>query len=295
MTNEQLVLRIQGGENVAENMLALWKQNKGLICSVARRYQLKNDYEDLCQQGYIGLDKAVSMYDPDGGASFAGYALFWIRNVIQRYVYAACYHVNCPERVCLNILKYRRTIAEFNALYGRDPSDRELCAALEIKPAQLEEIIKADGMRQPASLNSKPANAENESNMLQDVVPDPRSLEEDQADSLFMEELAADLWAAVDQLKPDERQTILAYYQEGRTVPEICRITGRPVKDIRRARTNALARLGRGKTGLRLSGYMEVLIGSSPGWAYSSGIRGTGVKAFIRTGTSATERAAIYG
>ena len=38
MENEQLVARIRVGENEAENMLQLWKQNKGFIAMIARRY-----------------------------------------------------------------------------------------------------------------------------------------------------------------------------------------------------------------------------------------------------------------
>ena len=38
MNNEQLVARIQGGDNEAENMFQLWKQNKGFIAMIARRY-----------------------------------------------------------------------------------------------------------------------------------------------------------------------------------------------------------------------------------------------------------------
>ena len=38
MDNEQLVARIQGGDNEAENMLQLWKQNKGFIVTIARKH-----------------------------------------------------------------------------------------------------------------------------------------------------------------------------------------------------------------------------------------------------------------
>ena len=36
-SNEQLVARIQAGDNVAENMLQLWKQNKGFINMMANK------------------------------------------------------------------------------------------------------------------------------------------------------------------------------------------------------------------------------------------------------------------
>ena len=38
MDNEQLVARIQGGDNESENMLQLWKQNKGFIAMIARKH-----------------------------------------------------------------------------------------------------------------------------------------------------------------------------------------------------------------------------------------------------------------
>ena len=40
MDNEQLVARIQGGDNEAENMLQLWKQNKGFIATIARKHSV---------------------------------------------------------------------------------------------------------------------------------------------------------------------------------------------------------------------------------------------------------------
>ena len=40
MSNEQLVLRIKAGENVADNMLQLWQQNKKFISSIAKNMRL---------------------------------------------------------------------------------------------------------------------------------------------------------------------------------------------------------------------------------------------------------------
>ena len=49
MDNEQLVARIQAGENEAENMLQLWQQNRGFIATVARKYTSLAEMEDLEQ------------------------------------------------------------------------------------------------------------------------------------------------------------------------------------------------------------------------------------------------------
>ncbi|RHR19101.1 hypothetical protein DWX49_03855 [Blautia sp. AF19-34] len=74
MRNEQLVLRIQAGEDVAENMLQLWKQNKGLIYKMAKGYGKPAEEEDLAQEGYFGLCAAVERYDFSKERPFINYA-----------------------------------------------------------------------------------------------------------------------------------------------------------------------------------------------------------------------------
>ena len=85
MKNEQLVTRIRAGVDVAENMLALYEQMKGLICIIARRYQAYGELEDLQQEGFFGLYAAVDHYDPERG-SFGTCAALWIRQTIVRYL-----------------------------------------------------------------------------------------------------------------------------------------------------------------------------------------------------------------
>ncbi len=55
----------------------------GLVHAIAQTYKNKGvDCEDLVQQGYLGLLEALRRYDPDQGAKFATYAVFWIKKHI---------------------------------------------------------------------------------------------------------------------------------------------------------------------------------------------------------------------
>ncbi len=64
MSNEELVKLIQNGENVANNMELLFKQNRSLIFKfVHNRVNIINDLDDLMQQSYIGLYNAALVYD----------------------------------------------------------------------------------------------------------------------------------------------------------------------------------------------------------------------------------------
>lgn len=51
MTNEQLVLRIQAGEDEAKNMLQLWEQNQRFVSSIAVKFSGYAEMDDLKQEG----------------------------------------------------------------------------------------------------------------------------------------------------------------------------------------------------------------------------------------------------
>ena len=55
MTNEQLVARIQAGEDVSENMSQLYDQVKDFIRSIAWKYRNSAELDDLEQEGYLAV------------------------------------------------------------------------------------------------------------------------------------------------------------------------------------------------------------------------------------------------
>lgn len=83
-TNEQLIAEYRNGNKAALEQLI--KQNQGLICRIASRYircYKGGDYDDLMQEGAIGLLQAVEKYDQDKG-KFAAYAAYWIKNAMLK-------------------------------------------------------------------------------------------------------------------------------------------------------------------------------------------------------------------
>ena len=286
MNNEQIVLRVQTGENVADNMLLLWENNKGLICSIAHSFHVPGEYEDLCQQGYFGLDDAVRLYDHGAGASFAHYAAYWIYQSMSRYLEEKRGLIRLPSSMRLLVRQYNRVCSELSAVFGRNPSDRELCSALLINPERLREVKKAAAMDDPASL-SAPLNDE-DSKELGDLVADPRDLEEETTEKLFLEDLGRVLWDAVEELENDQREVITAFYRDGRTMRDISVRTGCDVAKCYRIHNKALQHL-RGRNDVNI--YHDTMNGYN--YYYDEGIKGVGVGRFNRTWTSATERAAI--
>lgn len=152
MDNEQLTARIQAGEEVKQNMLALYQQNKGFIVSLARRYSGGAEMEDLLQEGYIALHEAVEQYQESRGMSFINYAAFYIHRRMRSCVDNSR-GVHIPFGMDDKIRQYKRIRRQYEAAYGVEPSDKEIRAFLAINGQELEQIKKAVQMGRIRSLD----------------------------------------------------------------------------------------------------------------------------------------------
>ena len=70
--------------------------NLGLVSKLAKKMYYKNEqfsYEDMFQEGVIGLMKAIRKFDPKEGCRFSTYSYYWI------YCYVSKFHTNHHGKV----------------------------------------------------------------------------------------------------------------------------------------------------------------------------------------------------
>jgi RNA polymerase primary sigma factor len=73
--------------------------NLRLVAHVARRYRNRGlATSDLIQEGFCGLLKAIDRFDPAKETRLASYAVWWIRQALQREVAAGAYPVRLNPR-----------------------------------------------------------------------------------------------------------------------------------------------------------------------------------------------------
>ena len=282
MTNEQLVALIRAGENEAENMLQLWQQNKGFIYKMAMKYQGYAEVDDLTQEGYLGLCEAVRQYDADQSVPFINYAAFWIRQTMQRYIDNCGSVVRLPVHALEDIRKYKKAVREYRKFYGCEPSERALCAMLDVDREKLHDIQQSARMGQIDSL-SRVIGGDDENITIADTVASDGVLEEDVIQVLDRENMSRELWIAVDQLPDNLPEAIRHRYIDGMTMKETGVRMKTTVEHVRQMEAKALRKLRTPVCTRKFRAYYEEYISAAP-------VRHVGVDSFKRTWMSEVER-----
>lgn len=285
MDNEQLVIKIKAGIDVADNMLALWQQNRGFIHKIVNQYKAYAEEEDLEQEGYLGLSDAVSHYNPDEGVTFLHYASFWIKQCMSRYVKSNG-TIRLPEFMQGRIREYNRMVQNWLQNYHREPTDMEICRFLDISWEMLENLRKAAQMAQIGSLDV-PVGEEGDCSMY-DLLPSGMDEEEQTIEKIQHEQLCAVLCPLVDALPGQQSQVIRARYQERRTLADIAKEKGVTLDAIRQQEAKGLRELRKPSRSKLLRPFLP-----EDDRIYSRALQGNGVGSFNRTWTSSTERVAL--
>lgn len=281
MENEQLVARIQAGEDVAKNMLELYNQNKGFLAKMAKRYQGLAETDDLMQEGYIGLSEAVSHFDADQGSSFIHYAAFWIRQGMRRYIDNCGSAIRLPVHAKEEVYEYNRAVKEYRKYYGEWPSDYVLNRLLNVSQEKLQEIKKNVQIGQIQSL-SEVLGGEDGELTIEDTIASDQELEEDAIREADAAAMKRELWIAVDRLPGDFPEVIRRRYIDGQTLKEIGKSLGVNASKVDRIEHKALRTLREPGLSRRYHKYYEEYIAAK---SYHH----VGVESFMRTGLSEVE------
>ena len=136
---EELKGRIVDGK-LAQNMLA--QSNLRLVVSVAKRYIGRGlNFQDLIQEGNVGLLRAVEKFDHTLGFKFSTYATWWIRQAISRAIAYQARTIRIPVHMVETINRQMRAERDLQQeLKGEEPSSEEI--ALEM--GYLEPDVEAE-------------------------------------------------------------------------------------------------------------------------------------------------------
>lgn len=281
MTNEELCELYQSGN--ADALGELYAQNIGLIEKAIQRYSGLEDPEDLRQESFFAIRHAAALWDHSKGANFATYCTYWLHQTARRYILNNCGTIRAPVHARERIRQYNRAVNAYKVKFGRDPSNEELCYALNLSKQQLEDL-RRDMVTLSTRSTSAPVGEDGESTV-EDFLKDDRDQMGEVLDRIHREEIHRAIERELEELPEREADVIRKRYYEGMTLKEIAANVGISPERIRQLEERALRKLRRPAPSRRLNACY------SESGAYSAGLRGTGLKSFKYDHTSAQERA----
>lgn len=244
LTAEQektLALKYAAGDSQAKDRLV--EANLRLVVMAARQYNLHTSlsFEDLVQEGNLGLMRAVDTFDVTKGFRFSTYAMYWIKQAISRAMLNNGRTIRIPIHMLELKSKYLKAVQELTKIFDREPQTGEIAKFMNLEAEKVQEIETL--IKDPVSLNTT-LNDE-EDGTLEDLVADPN---QDRPDDRIDNELRAKaINIVLETLGEREKNVIIARFglngTRAKTLEEIAaeyKLTKERIRQIEQAALHKL-------------------------------------------------------
>ena len=200
-----LALRIHKGDLEARDCLI--NANLRFVVSVSKQYQNHGlSLADLINEGNLGLIKAAERIDETRGFKFISYAVWWIRQSIIQAVAENTRIVRLPLNRVNHINKIKKSIAELEQKYEREPTIPQITQLLELTNNDVTVAINNAGRH--ISMDT-PFVQDEEGNMYDVLLNEDASIPDKE---LLTDSLRKEIERALNKLTPREADIIRFYF-----------------------------------------------------------------------------------
>ena len=227
---------------VADARNKLVEANLRLVVSIAKCYVGHGiELQDLIQEGNLGLIIAIEKYDSTKGTKISTYATYWIKQVIIRAIDNHARMIRVPVKTLETYNKLFKTIKEFQAETGREPTDIELSKKLNLSLESIRTLKNI--VSDPVSLDIPIGDKDD--GYLSEILPDNKDVESE----VFDNQLKLAIKKAMVNANLTEREIkildLIFGLSDGqqRTLEQVGQVFGLTRERIRQIEGKALAKI----------------------------------------------------
>lgn len=234
MTNEELVEQIQNGVNVKENMGLLYEQNIGFITKIVHPFSAYAEEEDLMQEAYIGLHKAVEEFDASKGFLFLTYAPFRIKQQCRRYLDNYARTNRIPVHMLEKMREYKKLLAEHHG----NLTEEIVMDEMGLTKEQYDFLMHTINQEAVISIDTPLQTEAGDNIILADCLEDSNDIEGDAVEN----DCKNRIWSIVDDILNDKQKDVItSYFMNQQTYSAIGETMGCSRERIRQIKEKALS------------------------------------------------------
>lgn len=232
----------QRGDEAARKRMI--ESNLRLVVNIARRYKPRGmSLADLIEEGNLGLMRAVEKFDPERGFRFSTYAIWWIRQTIERAIMNQARTIRLPINVVKDLNGCLRAARELTQHLDHEPSSAEIARRVD-KSAQ--EVSRLMGLNERVASVDVPLGPDSDTSLVDTIADDPGR---DPSEALQAELVHQRIAAWLNHLTDKQREVLVRRFgllgHESSTLEEVGREIGLTRERVRQIQVEALKRLRR--------------------------------------------------
>ena len=249
---EEVAIAQQAKTGDTEAFQKLITHNLRFVVAMAKKFQGQGvPFEDLINEGNLGLIRAVNTFDETRGFKFISYAVWWITQRIRTAIQKTGRVVRLPSHITESMGKLYRKSLELEQEFEREPTTEEMAEISDTTVKWIEDLVKS--YSGPVSLED--SSAEDRPLIEYLISNDPRPEMQ-----LMQESLKNEIKNLINKLKDREAHILTEYYGLGEDDPKTLEQIGAQLdlssERIRQIKERALQRLRKSTTSQLLRLYL---------------------------------------
>jgi len=220
--------------------------NLRLVVSIAKHYQHRGvTFDDLIEEGNLGLIHALEKYDPERGFRFSTYATWWIRQNIERAIMNQSRTIRLPVHMVKELNIILRALRKFES-EGEDEGHADIDAVAKLLDRPASEIRAVLRLNERTASLDAPLEIDQDLSVSDAIAGDISADPEHQLEQSEIEHHVAN-WVA--ELSDKQRRVIELRYglngNEVRTLETLAEELGVTRERVRQIQLEALSQLRR--------------------------------------------------